>query len=189
MQKQYGRSCGKVPVRQISGACATIALNPLQASGSFYFVFVEFNGRSAKATVMACCRPFLFFLLLLFSFFFFFFFASLFPSPPALCRYLLPLLRGVFVFARKKAVIFFALFCSCNSSYLRVVLSVQQVSVPLQHVCCSSCSLSFPIFLHHILQNTCRLFCFVFFVFFFPFFFFSLFYGLACYVVFSSSVR
>ena len=71
-------------------------------------------------------------LLSFFFFFFFFFFAPLLPSPPASCRYLSPLLR--------------------------VVWSVQQVSAPPQYVRCYSCSLSFPIFLHHILQNTCRLF-------------------------------
>ena len=59
-------------------------------------------------------------------------------------QYLLPLLRVVFV--RETAVIiFFVLFCQCNSSYLRVVLSVKQVSVPLRHVCSSrSLFLSFP---------------------------------------------
>ena len=111
----------------------------------------------------------------------------IFPSPPALCSYLLP--------------------------RLRVVSSVQQLSVPLQHIRCSSCSLSdrlashysellsafilsclfrtyagifllvfvlfrlrssyiflfstyvvlvvFLIFLHHILLNYCRLFVFL----------------------------
>ena len=44
---------------------------------------------------------------------------------------------------------------------------------PLQHVCCCSCSLSFSIFFHHILQNTYRLFCLVFFI--FLFFFLSFF--------------
>ena len=116
---------------------------------------------------MTCCRAF-------FSLFFCLF-APLFPSPPALCRYLLPLVRVVFV--RETTVIFFV-FCLCNNSDLRVDLSAQQVSVPLQHVRCFSCSLSFPIFLHHILQKTCRLFCFVSFVPFFSsifFFFLSLF--------------
>ena len=37
MQERIGRSCGKEPVRLISGACATIALNPT-LSGSFRFV-------------------------------------------------------------------------------------------------------------------------------------------------------
>ena len=58
---------------------------------------------------------------------FFFSFAPLFPTPPALCRYLL--LRVVFV--RKTAV-----------SYLfRVVLPVQQESV-LQHVSYDGVSLA-----------------------------------------------
>ena len=73
------------------------------------------------------------------------FFAPLFPLLPSLCRYLLPL-RVVFV--RKTAVVLILLFCPCNSSYLlRVVLPVQQESVPLQHVWRSSghCSLSFPL--------------------------------------------
>ena len=89
----------------------------------------------------------------------------------------------------------------------RVVLSVQQqlltssccfvratgiLSVPLQHACCcSSCSLSFLIFLCCILQNTTsRLICFALFylyqVFYFPPLFF---YGLACFVVFSYPAR
>ena len=47
--------------------------------------------------------------------------------------------------------------CSCqwnNGNILRVVWSAQQVSVSLQHECCSSCSLSFPIFVHHLLRDT-----------------------------------
>ena len=108
MQKRNGRSCGKVPVRLISGTCAAIALNPT-VSGSFLFVFVEFNGASAKAVAMT-----LVVLLAYFVIFALFLFSPYFPSPPALCRHLLP--------------------------RLRVVSSVQQLSVPLQHVC--SCSLS-----------------------------------------------
>ena len=65
---------------------------------------------------------------------------------------------------------------------VHVVLSVQQVSVPLQHVR-FSCSLSFPIFLQRILKNTCRLFCLVFVS--FHIFSSSFCYGLACFVVFS----
>ena len=75
------------------------------------FVFNDFNGRSAKAVAktlvvfLDCfvlfCRVSLY--------------SLIFPSPPALCRYL---------------------------PRLRVVSSVQQLSVPLQHVCCSFCSLS-----------------------------------------------
>ena len=92
-----------------------------------------------------------------------------------------------------------------NSSYLRVVLPVQQVSVPLQHGCTVFLwqlqpFLSFPIFLHRILPIlhssehlqyvavVCfalvtylfRSFCFFSFL-----LFFSLFYGLAIFVVFS----
>ena len=67
---------------------------------------------------------------------------------------------------------------SSSCCFVRAKQLVQQVSVSLQHVCCSSCSHFFPIFLHHLLQNTCRLFCFVFFscfLFFFSCFLFSLF--------------
>ena len=45
---------------------------------------------------------------------------------------------------------------------VRVASSVLLVFVPLQHVCCSSLQPSFLIFLLHILQNTCRSFCFLF---------------------------
>ena len=135
-----------------------IALNPLHTasgtvvSGLFVFRCVQWEERE-KATTFNLVT----YLLSSFSFSLFFFFTPLFPSPPALlCRYLFP--RPRVVFARETAaVICFVLFCPCNNnSYLlRVVLSVQQVSVPLlQRVCCSSCSLSFPIFSHHILPNT-----------------------------------
>ena len=89
---------------------------------------------------MTCCRSFL-------GYLFFPFVCSLISLPTGLMPVssYLPLLRVVF--SRETSVIF-VLFCpSNNNSYLlRVVLSVQQVSVPLQRVCCS-CSLSFPIFL------------------------------------------
>ena len=57
----------------------------------------------------------------------------LFPSPPALCRYLLPLR----------------------------VLSVQQVRFLFSTYVWCSCSLSFPIFLHNILQNTYYLYTYI----------------------------
>ena len=128
------------------------------------------------------------------------FFPSFFSScmlphfPPhrpyyALCRYLFPLLRVVFV--RKIKVIFFVLFRPCNSSYPhRVFVRVQQVSffsstygVPLWQL---QLFLSFPIFLHHILQNTLlfvlvclfvRLFACFFFLFFSLLLFFSSFFS------------
>ena len=109
---------------ELSGACATIALDPLQrVVVPALFVFVEFNGGSARATaVMACCRPFCIFFF--FFFFFFFLFVPWFPSPPALYRYeyLLALLR---VCVRKTAVscllsvVLSTWFCLCNSSHLR----------------------------------------------------------------------
>ena len=76
------------------------------------FVFVEFNGGSAKAVAMT--RVVLLACFVLFAVFLSLF--PFFPSPAALCRYILP--------------------------RLRVVSSVQQLSVLLQRVCCSSCSLS-----------------------------------------------
>ena len=93
------RSCGKVPVRLIRVACATVIPLSQRVAISCLFVFVGFNGGSAKATVMTGCSSFIFLPI--------FFFAPLFPSPPALCRYLLPLLRVVFV--RETAVIFLLL--------------------------------------------------------------------------------
>ena len=80
-------------------------------------------------------------------------------------------------------------FCRCNSSYLLcVVLSAQQVSSSARRCMVFRWRLqpflSFPI-LRHILQNTCRLFVFVFFfifyycslIFFFFFFFLSFFFS------------
>ena len=125
---------------------------------------------------MTCCRSFFLF----FFFSFFFVFAPLFPPPPAsLC-----LMR---VSSSSSSC-----FCPCNNNrylvrvvlsvqqtavccLLRVALSVQQVSIRLQHVGCCSCSLSFPILLRHILHNTCRVVCFLFFIIFF--------HGLSCFVV------
>ena len=169
MQKRNGRSCGKVSVRLIKWSVCYYNPEPSTASGIFpnwYFmllsVFVDFNGGSAKATAVMTCCPF----------FFFFFF--LYPSADGekytstyfhtrrvvLSSFLFCTL--IFVTTGNYAGIFFlffvlflsvkqqlssSCFCPCNSSYLlHVVLSVQQVSVPLQHACCSSgnCSLSFP---------------------------------------------
>ena len=61
--------------------------------------------------------------------------------------------------------LFLVLFCPCNRCLF--LFST--------YICCS-CSLSFPIALHHILHNTCRLFPFVF------SFFFSSFFLLSCFV-------
>ena len=128
---------------------------------------------------MTCCRPFFFSLL---------FFASLFPSPPALCRYLLPLR----VFVRETAdVIFSALLCRCNSScYLRVALSVQQQQ--LSSSCCFvratgiiCSSLRTGMFLQPFLSDLVASHSSEYLSFVFTFFF----YGLACFVVFSYSVR
>ena len=86
------------------------------------------------------------------------------PSPPALCRYLL----------------------------LRVAASVQQLPVPLQHVCCSSCCLSDLLASHSSQLMTCRFFfssSFFFLLLLFFFFsvssYFSCSYGLARFVVLS----
>ena len=75
-------------------------------------------------------------------------------------------------FVRATAVILFVLFCPCN----RCLFLFSTYGVPLASNCSLSFPfLSFPIFLHHILQNTCRLFCFVAFFLFFPSFLFSFF--------------
>ena len=42
----------------------------------------------------------------------------------------------------------------------RHVINNVTLCMHVQHACCSSCSISFRIFLRHILQNTCHLFCF-----------------------------
>ena len=129
-------------------------------------VFEEFNDGIAKATVLTCCLFFFFLILrrmgcrsLFFSMFFKF--APLFPFPSAFCRFFLPLLR-CFV---------------CSTPFIICVVSiVQQLSVPLQHACCSSCSLSFSISLNPIFFDPCRLFCFVIFSSFVHFFSSSLFF-------------
>ena len=120
------------------------------------------------ADVMTCCCRF-------------FLFAPLFPSLPtglimpyyALCRYLFPILRVAFV--RAAAVIFFVLFCFIRATD-KVYYVVLLAAFPFR----SSC--------HHILQNTCRFFCFLSY---FPLFssFTHLFNGLACFVAFSYPVR
>ena len=103
-------------------------------SGSFSRCFCwlvqqgERKSCSNNACSLACFVMFLFscFALLLSSF-------PYFPSPPALCRYLLPLLY--------------------------VVSSVQQFSVPLQFVCIVLL-VAFLICLHIIFQNSCLSFGF-----------------------------
>ena len=87
----------------------------------------------------------------------------------------------------------FVLFCPCNSScLLGVVLPVQQVSVPLQHVWCSSgnCSLSCPFRSSCIAFFRTPVVCFALFAFFvsissflFSFFSFFLYSGLFCCVL------
>ena len=167
------------------------SLAPLQrVAVSSLFVYVKFNGGSAKATDSSDLLSSFFH----FCFRFFFLFAPMFPSPPALWRKLLPILRVVFV--RETAVIVVVLFLSVNQQSSRAVSPVQHVSVPLQHVWCSSgnCSLSIPFLLadplaSHSSEHLRRLFCSV-----LPCFlscfcsissFFLLCYGLACCVVFS----
>ena len=65
------------------------------------------------------------------------------------------------------------MFCPCNNNNNN---NEQEVSVPLQRVLCTcySCSLSFPIFSHHILQNIRRRLFVCLFVLFFFFFFYGL---------------
>ena len=46
-RRRHGRSCGKVPVRLISGTCATIALNP-RVSGSFCLFSLSSMGGARK---------------------------------------------------------------------------------------------------------------------------------------------
>ena len=88
---------------------------------SALFVLVEFNGGSAKATVMTCFRSFFFFLLPYFS-----------PHRP---------FAGIFF-------LFFVLILSVRQRLFSPCCFVraQQVSVPYQHVCCpyGNCSLSIP---------------------------------------------
>ena len=182
-RNENGKACGKVQVRLTKWSVCYYSPEPSAASGSFCFVcFVEFNGGSAEATaVMTCCHPFFFPLL--------FFPSCLLPHFP-LHRPYHALLRLMTVSSCSSSCCFcscsnrylLVLFRPCNSTHLRAVLSVQQqvVSVPLQHVRCSSCSLSFPfrssrITLFRTPVVCFASFCFVFFVFFvffsvFPFF-------------------
>ena len=133
---------------------------------SALFVFVESNGGSAKEAVMTCCRPlfFVFFLIFLFV-------CSLISLPTGLMA--ASSSSSTCCFVRETALISFELFCPCDISYLLRVLSVQQVSVPLQHVCCYSCTLKAS--LSDLLASHCSkhlsfvLFCFVFFFSFLPF--------------------
>ena len=158
---------------------------------SALFLFVEFNGGSAKATVMTCCRPsfFLFFLFVLF--------APSFPCPPACISFLfLVLLLSVI-----QQLSSFTLFCPRNSScyLLRVVLPMSNNRYLLLFSTYGVPPAAFffvsDLLLHHILHNTCRFLfvCFFssfsFFSFIFPFFSLFFFHGLACFVVFSYPMR
>ena len=90
-------------------------------AGSALFVFVGFNGGSEKASEMTCCRPFL----LCFGL------APFFPSSPALLCFIMPyyaLFMPVFSSSPSGC------FCPCNSSYIHVVLSVQQQQQLYIHV-------------------------------------------------------
>ena len=95
------------------------------------FVFVEFNGGSAKAVVMTLAVLLVLFFLPCFSLC-----SLIFPSPPALCRYLLPRLRFVSSVQQLSVVCSFSARMSfVFTGYLlplprlRVVSSVQQLSV------------------------------------------------------------
>ena len=127
--------------------------NSIQCSLQVYFCSVVLKA----IAVMTCCR------LSFFSFFFFFFcLLRCFPPhrPYAGASFLFVLFSSVkhqlssSCFVLATAVIFFV-FCPCNR-YL-FLFSTYVVRVFLQPF------LSFPISLHHILQNTCRLICIVFF--------------------------
>ena len=120
------------------------------------FVFVEFNGESAKAVAMTLVVLFCSFSLFLFLF-------SYFPSSPALYRYLVfvlfrPCSSYLFLFTyvvlsafllflrityfrTPVGVLSFSAICRYLLPRPRVVSSVQQLSVPPQHVC--SCSHSY----------------------------------------------
>ena len=166
-----------------------------------FFVFVSSMGGSTKAT--ECSSNGLLFIV--HSIFFLYFLVPLFPSPPALCWYLLPLLPDVLPV---KSIILFALLCPCNNNK-------RQQSSPFcfahaTGICSSSGRgvffwhlqpfLSFAIFLHH-LQNTylsfallCFLNSILSFLSSFPclgltFPFFPFIYGLACHVIFPYPVR
>ena len=154
-------------------------------SALFFFGESELIGGSAKATaVMICCRPFFF----LFSFFFRL--VSL-PYSPCYRPYAMPVSFSLFVlFLSVKQQLSSVLFGPCNRHPFLLIIHQHVCMVfrwQLQHF------LSFPILLHHILQETCRLFCFFFFFLLFLSFLFSIclcfFHGLACFVVFSFPVR
>ena len=179
MKKRNGRSCGKVQVRLTRGACATIALNPLQrVVVSALFVFVEFNGGSAKATVMTCCRSFYF---SIFSFCLLPCFPPHRPYYAFLClmpvQYFLPLHRVVFVC--ETAVILFVLFCPCNRyKFLFSTYVVLLATFPFRSSCITFFRTPVGCFASFV-------WCVILFLFFFSFFSF---YGLACFVVFSYPV-
>ena len=140
-------------------------------------------GGSAKATVTTCsCRRFFLF--------FFFLSAPLFPSPPALCRYSLPLCLLLFVKQQSSSSCCFV-SATAASDLLRVFfprgtyIIIVCVLFSTTYVWCSSgnCSLSFP-FLSDLLGQLSSehlsffWLCFIFLFFssfflFFPFFLWS----------------
>ena len=136
-----------------------------------------------KAKVMTFCRPF-------------FFFFSPFLSC-CLLRYFPPHRPHTGVFFLFVLFLFVRRQLSSSCCFVRANLS-SCCFARAKGICFSSARmvfllqpfLSFPIFSHHVLQNTCRLFCFALFCFFcslssFLFFFFSFFLwcGLFCVLV------
>ena len=130
------------------------------------FVFVEFNGGSAKAVAMTLVV--LLACLILFFLPCFSLCSLILPSPPALCRYLLPRLRVVssaqqlsvplqqrilfflqpfwsscITFFRTPVGFFLFLFFFCLfRPYAGIVFLVFVLFRPRSSVCCSSCNLS-----------------------------------------------
>ena len=146
------------------------------------FVFVEFNGGSAKAVAMTL-------VVLLACFVLFAVFLSLFPyfSLPA---GLMPVSSSSssFCFVRAAVVCCLFLFSTYVFCLYRLSSSSSSSSCCFVRaaVICSriyAVLAAFLIFLHHILQNSCRLFL-VFLV-----LIFIIFPGRACFVVFSHQVR
>ena len=103
--------------------------------------------------------------------------SRLFSPPPLVARIIYTMKLILLRRLSRTPVLFFPALCPY---LLRLRVSpVQQLSVPLQHICCSSCNLSD--LASHCSELLSAFFCFS--------YHFSYFSGLTCFVVFSYQVR
>ena len=129
MQKRNGRSCGNIPLRLTKWSVCYYSPEPSTASGSFCFILFSLSQRGERESDSSTLAAVLSF--------FYIFVCSLLSLPTGLMPY-----AGIFLFF----VLFLSVKQQSSSCFVRATTAVifvlvsptQQVSVPLQHVCCSS---------------------------------------------------